>query len=160
MSSAGAVEGKVLQYNLSWWNVENLFDAESAKRDPMLQSLIRHDLSGWTEELRDNKIVNLAYIISRMHNGAGPDILGLCEVENRHVLELLCAQLEKEPNHRHYEICHADSPDKRGIDVAFLYDPKKFKAELQFSLQLLKRSPTRDLFQVRIVVVLRSRCYC
>lgn len=49
---------------------------------------------------------------------------------------------------RQYGIAHADSPDKRGIDIAFIYDAAKFQAEHQFSLQLVKRSPTRDLFQV------------
>jgi hypothetical protein len=47
---------------------------------------------------------------------------GGCEIENRGVLEDLVKQpklIEKE-----YGIIHFDSPDKRGIDVALLYQKK------------------------------------
>jgi hypothetical protein len=48
-----------------------------------------------------------------------PAIVGLCEVENRDVLEKLVydTPLEKYD----YRIIHRDSPDPRGIDVALLY---------------------------------------
>jgi hypothetical protein len=51
-------------------------------------------------------------------------LLGGCEIENS-VLEDLVKQpklIEKE-----YGIIHFDSPDKRGIDVALLYQKKKFQ---------------------------------
>lgn len=73
-------------------------------------------------------------------------------MENRHVVELLVAQMARAFPKRSYAIAHADSPDKRGIDVAFIYDSNLFTAEHQFSLQLVKRSPTRDLFQVNFRV--------
>ena len=154
-------------YTIAWWNVGNLFDADTVSRTPELRSLISKELTGWTEELRDNKIANLSRIISSFQGGkgvitvfvsisisnwAGPDILGVCEVENRHVVELLVARLASSFPARSYAIAHADSPDKRGIDVAFIYDSNTFTAEHQFSLQLVKRSPTRDLFQVNFRV--------
>lgn len=137
-----------LQYHVAWWNCENMFDADTAPRTPELLRNLGPELVGWTAEMRDRKIRNLAQVISAMNEGRGPDILGVCEVENKHVLELLVAVLGETGARRHYAIAHADSQDKRGIDVAFLYDGSKFTAELQFSLQLVKRSSTRDLFQV------------
>ena len=50
------------------------------------------------------------------------DILGLCEVENRKVLQ----DLNKSYKARNYSIVHYDSPDERGIDNALLYDKNKF----------------------------------
>ncbi|MBK9539791.1 MAG: hypothetical protein IPO12_13745 [Flavobacteriales bacterium] len=51
--------------------------------------------------------------------------MGLAEIENRSVLE----DLVKAPAiaDRHYGIVHEDSPDRRGVDVALLYDPRYFR---------------------------------
>lgn len=56
---------------------------------------------------------------------AGQTCLGVCEVENRHVLEQLAAALAQ--TGRQYGIVHADTSDERGIDVAFLYDTAVFQ---------------------------------
>lgn len=54
-------------------------------------------------------------------------LLGVCEVENRFVLELLVAALQDPLPTRRYEIVHADTDDARGIDVAFIYDQALFE---------------------------------
>jgi hypothetical protein len=63
-----------------------------------------------------------------MNGGAGPDLLGVCEVENRFVLDSLVAAIQTPLPGRNYNIVHADTDDARGIDVAFLYDPDLFEA--------------------------------
>lgn len=85
-------------------------------------------------------------MILKINNGNGPDLLGVCEVENRYVLELLLSALE--PLSRTYAIVHYEMSDQRGIDVAFIYDSKLFKATDNFSHYIIKRTATRDLFQV------------
>lgn len=78
-----------------------------------------------------------------MNGGRGPDVLGLCEVENRHVLEQLATALA--PAGRRYGIAHADTGDERGIDVAFLHDTAVFEvnpAEV-FSHYIVKRTANR-----------------
>jgi len=83
-----------------------------------------------------------------MTGGAGPDLLGVCEVENAYVLGLLRDALA--PLGRDYHIAHADTADQRGIDVAFLYDGDRYQVrdgEI-FSHFVLRRTATRDLFQV------------
>ena len=83
-----------------------------------------------------------------MNQGKGPDILGLCEVENKPVLDLLLSRLSS--LQRNYKVAHHDTKDKRGIDIAFIYDGNKFTLKGQYFHVVLKRTATRDLFQVNL----------
>ena len=80
-------------YHIAWWNVENLFDEENAvalgRRTDKVFRAIEDDIAGWTPQLRDRKIDQLASVIAQMNAGRGPDLLGVCEVENRFVVERL-----------------------------------------------------------------------
>lgn len=138
------------KYYLSWWNVENLFDVQDSNHRPgWLQSALNNELEGWNDEVLQQKINNLSSIIRGLNNGTGPDILGMCEVENKPVLQRLVDSLA--PLNRNYGIVHHDTDDGRGIDVAFIYDSNKFSFSQQFSYTVLKRSATRDLFQANFV---------
>lgn len=135
------------EYYVAFWNLENLFDVlDSPRRLEKLQRVLAGELTGWTTSVLDRKIHQLASIISQMNQGKGPDLLGVCEVENKFVLEKLVSALA--PLNRNYAIAHHDTSDNRGIDVAFIYDPALLTAEQQFSHFIVKRSATRDLFQV------------
>jgi predicted extracellular nuclease len=132
---------------IAFWNVENLFDvAGSPHLSEKLERALAGELKGWTAAVLDRKIAQLASVISSMNGGRGPDLLGVCEIENRRVLELLVAALA--PLGRRYEVVQADTSDGRGIDVAFLYDRALFRAEEQFQHVIQKRTATRELFQV------------
>jgi len=134
-------------YLLAWWNLENLFDVEnSANRPAWLQNELKNEVKGWTQALLDKKISQLSSIICSLNNLRGPDILGVCEVENKPVVDLLAQGLQ--PLGRNYAVEHHDTSDQRGIDVAFIYDADLFAAEAQFFYVVLKRTGTRDLFQV------------
>jgi hypothetical protein len=134
-------------YTFAFWNVENLFDVEdSPRRSEKLQRAIGKDLQGWTQALLDRKVAQLASVIHRMNDGRGPDLLGVCEIENAYVMELLVQALA--PLGRAYAVAHHDTSDERGIDVGFIYDGSLFTAEAQFSHVVMKRTATRDLFQV------------
>lgn len=139
-------------YYVAFWNLENLFDINnSPRRSEKLQRTLKSELSKWTTPVLNRKIQQLTSIIRQMNQGRGPDILGVCEVENDYVLRLLLNALTI-PN-RNYAIEHHDMSDKRGIDVAFIYDRNSFTAEAQFSHYIIKRSATRDLFQVNFRTV-------
>jgi len=136
---------------VAWWNLENLFDEENSPlRTEKVKRTLGDSIKGWTPVLRDLKIKQLASVIAQMNGGAGPDLLGVCEVENRHVLELLVAQLAPLLPNRLYAIVHADTDDARGIDVAFLYDPRQFEVpegEVFFHV-VMRRNATREIVQV------------
>ena len=104
--------------SVGFWNVENLFDLidDPDKRD---EEFALNGRKNVTQEIYDLKIKNSAEVLSDLD----VDVLGLCEVENRTVLNDLNDVIED----KEYKIIHYESPDERGIDNALLYDPKKFK---------------------------------
>lgn len=139
----------MIEYYLAWWNLENLFDTvDSPTRPAWLQQKLAHELRGWDEAVLARKISQLASIISQMNQGRGPDILGVCEVENQAVFERLRDALA--PLGRNYALAHHDTSDQRGIDIAFMFDDDLFAFEQQFDYVVLKRNATRDLFQVNL----------
>ncbi len=143
------------EYFVGFWNLENLFAPEGyAGRLEWLAKRVNNDLKGWSESLFKRKISQLATVIESMHENKGPDILGVCEVENRYVLDALVDELTDRLPNRTYGVVHADSTrDHRGIDTAFIYDKTSFsfrKKEL-FSHFVMRRTGTRDITQVTFV---------
>ncbi len=136
---------------LAFWNVENLFDTENAQRSEKIQKVITKDIAGWNDSLLNIKLSQLSKVIRSINSKTGPDILGVCEVENNNVLEKLIRQIDKDGG-RQYNIAHADTSDNRGIDIAFLYDPQIAKFEQLFQHWIVKRYATRELFQVNFIV--------
>ena len=114
-------------YQVAWWNLENLFDEEDAlalgRRSDKVWRAIKDDIAGWTPELRDRRTHQLASIIAGMNGGEGPDLLGVCEVENRFIVARLVDAVNAGlPVSRSYQVIHADTNDARGIDIAFICD--------------------------------------
>ena len=138
-------------HNIFWWNLENLFDIEnSPRRSQFLNNKLDSELIGWTQDILDQKIDNLSSVIAKFNNNNGPDILGVCEVENAHVLQLLSNKLSTLLS-RNYTFAIVDGEDKRGIDTALIYDSDKYDQNPEtFTLRITKRNPTRDLFQVQL----------
>lgn len=145
-----------LEYYIAWWNVENLFDIENSQlRIPILQDILADELIGWDTNILDLKIAQLVDIIQNMNNGLGPDILGVCEVENESVLSKLANAINL-PN-RKYEIAHHDGSDQRGIEVGFIFDENKFIKGNDYSHVVLLRYPTRDIFMVEFTTKTNNR---
>ncbi|RLL52226.1 endonuclease/exonuclease/phosphatase [Mariprofundus sp. EBB-1] len=137
--------------NIAWWNLENLFDAEHASRDPRLKSKLKSELKGWSAEVRDRKIAQLAGVIEQMFDGQGPDLLGVCEVENETVLKRLADVIDI-PG-RGYEVIGHASHDARGIDTSFIVDTNRLSVLSRDHQVVIKRSATRDLFWAHLKVL-------
>lgn len=139
-----------MEHLIGFWNLENLFDVEdSPTRPAWLQSKLSSELEGWNEEVLALKISQLVKGIGSLGRERGPDILGVCEVENEAVMDRLAAAVRTAVG-RDYAVAHADTSEGRGIDVAFFYDRGRYEAEATFSHHVLKRNATRDLFQVNL----------
>lgn len=134
-------------YKVAFWNVENLFGPEDhPHRIDWVKARVQNDLKGWTQALYQTKLGQLATIIAAVD----ADILGLCEVEDEHVLRDLIQVLAPQMPGRDLAVVHTDSQlDRRGIDTAFLYDRAKFTVDpaLVFNHFVLRRTGTRDILQ-------------
>ena len=111
---------------VAFYNLENLFDTvnDTIKNDEASPIM---EMKGDKEKVYRDKIDKLSHVISLIgqeKTKTSPSILGVAEVENKKVLEDLVASENLQKNK--YEIIHFDSPDKRGIDVALLYQPRYF----------------------------------
>src|SRR5690606_17207575 len=90
--------------------------------------------------------------IAKEKTQSHPAIIGLAEVENNEVIEALLSS--KHLTDLPYDYVHFDSPDERGIDVAFVYDTTVFELIVSevFPLHLYEEdgSPdyTRDILLV------------
>ena len=146
-------EKKAYKVNtVAFYNLENLFDTEN---DPLTYDDDRtpDGKDHWTEEIYQDKLKNMAKVMAEIGaevSGSAPTIIGVCETENRKVLEDLVNQetlVEQD-----YGIIQFDSPDRRGIDVALLYKKKLFTPTHYKAKELLiyddndksKRVFTRD----------------
>ena len=128
MQNAVAQEQHAYKIGLvGFYNLENLFDTIN---DPHINDgeFTPEGANQWNTEKYMSKLHNMAYAISTIGTDYTPDgvaVLGLSEIENRHVIEDLVAQPEIAD--RNYQIVHYDSPDRRGVDVALIYNPKYLK---------------------------------
>lgn len=135
--SLQAQSKKYIIHTVAFYNFENLFDTTddaSTNDDEWTPTGAQH----WTEEKYKQKLSNLARVMSEIgkpENSNAPTIIGGSEVENRGVLEDLI-KMPQLVNHD-YGIIHFDSPDKRGIDVALLYQKKYFRPTSFSSIPLL-----------------------
>tara|TARA_R110000796_G_scaffold10530_3_gene34982 strand:- start:145328 stop:146371 length:1044 start_codon:yes stop_codon:yes gene_type:complete len=139
---------------VAFYNLENLFDTvnDSLTFD---DDRTPNGKDNWTIERYNHKIYNMSKVLSEIGNPdtqTSPDIIGLCELENRQVVEDLI-------NHPHlrekdYGIIHYDSPDERGIDVALLYKKEAFLPTSFVSLRLLltNENDYRDYTRDQLVV--------
>ncbi len=112
---------------IGFYNLENLFDTinDPNKND---EEFLPKGKNQWNTEKYNVKLKHLSESIASIGTDISPDgvaILGMSEMENRTVLEDLVAQpaIRK----RNYQIVHYDSPDRRGVDVGLIYNPKYFK---------------------------------
>jgi len=108
---------------IMFYNVENLFDTID---DPLItdEEFTPEGKKQWTIERYQKKLNDIATVISSVNENNFPVIAGLCEIENRTILEdLIKTDALKSIN---YKIVHEDSPDSRGIDVGLIYNSDKF----------------------------------
>ena len=140
-------------HTIAFYNLENLFDTIN---DPLKYdeaSPIMEMAASNRGEVYKKKVKGMARVIAEIGRGEqsknAPAIIGVCEIENRKVLEdvvndpLLLA--------KDYGIIHFEGPDRRSIDVALLYQKALFQPinssshELKiFDDQTRERKYTRD----------------
>lgn len=127
---------------VAFYNVENLMDVSD---DPFCadEDMLPLADKEWTTERLHAKLHSIADVISEMKM---PILMGLAEVENRQVLDMLVAQ--NKLLSAGYNVCHYDSSDRRGIDVALLYRPNYFTLQRSLAIKSNVGFSTRDMLVV------------
>jgi predicted extracellular nuclease len=133
-----------------FYNVENLFDTIDS---PAVNDLdfTPQGKNVWTAQRYAKKLKDLAKVLSEAHGPELPSVIGLCEVENRQVVEdlLRTDKLKKGK----YKVVHQDSPDARGIDVAFAYRASSMvllhHEAISYSFDFEPKTTTRDILYVK-----------
>jgi predicted extracellular nuclease len=137
---------QTLQSKVMFFNVENYFDTfndDKTLDDDFTPAGSYH----WTWAKFLAKRNALAKIIVAVGEGKIPSIIGLCEIENRFVLNQL---VNETPLAKFdYRIVHHESPDSRGIDVALLYDPACFELLYQNFYEVSKKFKTREILYAK-----------
>lgn len=133
-----------------FYNVENLFDPidDSLKAD---EEYTPTGMRGWTYTRLKRKQNNISKVVLALGGWDPPDLIGLAEVENRNVLYGLT--LDTPLKNYGYKIVHFNSPDPRGIDVALLYRPERFRVlyNIPFAIRFPfdTTSRTRDILYIK-----------
>jgi predicted extracellular nuclease len=136
------------QARIAFYNTENFYDTrnDTLKND---EEFLPNGAKHWTYQRFRLKIVRLYQTFTAMGEGEMPAVIGLCEVENRDVLNSLIydTPLQKAG----YRIIHRDSPDARGVDVAILYRPDIFKPDTSswLNVPLPENETTREILHVQ-----------
>lgn len=139
-------------FGVVFYNVENLFDFRVDSLNPD-REFTPGGLRRWTHGRMMAKLRGIQRVILQTGGWNPPALVGLCEVENSRVLQLLL--YETGLVNLHYRFVHFDSPDSRGMDVALLYRADRFELLHSEAVPVEMEEgerPTRDLLYVKGVV--------
>lgn len=137
------------------WDYEKMKGKKIVRKQSLSEDFTPKSSKNYTYDIYQQKLKNIAQVISEIgtkYTKTAPVIVGLAEVENRQVLKDLVKQdaLKK----YNYGIEHYNSFDARGIDVALIYQKKRFLVTQSYKKELViyredgKREYTRDLLVV------------
>ena len=113
---------------IAFYNLENLFDTihDEGKND---YEYLPDGGMKWNSYKYENKIKKMAEAVAALgtdYDPRGATCIGVAEVENIGCLEDLCAETNSKYGRRLKPIL-LEGPDRRGVDVGFLYDSVLFK---------------------------------
>ncbi len=137
------------RFRVMTYNVENLFDTcHDAGFDDY--EFLPDGKRRWNSGRYWGKQDRLCRVIAMAGGEAPVDLVGLCEVENDSVLRDLTERTRLRRLGYKYEVTH--SLDVRGLDVALLYQPRRFRVLSSNGLTVPPDKaygrPTRDILHV------------
>lgn len=136
-------------FTLAFYNVENLFDLEDHP-ETQDEDFTPDSEKSWDMKKYQKKLDDLSAVIQAIGKDELPEIVGLCEVENKKVLDDLIQTRSLRKGG--YGIVHYESPDLRGIDCALLYRMEDFHVissrNIPVSFPFDSTETTRDILYV------------
>jgi hypothetical protein len=138
-------------FRVMFYNVENLFDVlDEPQTDD--DAFTPTGKMTWTKYRYYQKINNIGKVVLAAGEGHMPVIIGLCEIENRKVLnDLIYSDALVKTS---YHIVHFESKDKRGIDVALLYNSEKVRYISSRPVHVTEHGlQTRDILYCKVLLL-------
>ena len=138
-------------FKVVFYNLENFFDLENDP-DVLDDEFTPEGPKKWTKDKYDKKLSNIEKVFFDIAaiNKDYPAVIGVCEIENRNVLEDIVATKKLSP--ANYRIVHYDSPELRGVDAAFMYRPDVLKLEGSKAIRTV--IPSLPDFKTRDIVTM------
>ena len=138
------------------WSDELLIGKKVIRYQNLADDFTPKSAKNYNSKVYQTKLTNEAKVISELgyqYTKTLPAIVGLIEVENRQVIQ----DLIKQPalNKVEWGIVHYNSYDARGIDVAVIYQKKRFTVTDSYKKEVVnyndegRRSYTRDVLVVK-----------
>lgn len=143
--SLTALAVRAQSFTVMAFNCENAFDTthDEGKNDT---DFLPDGTYRWNGYRMNRKLRDIAKVIMAVDSLSPAACVGLVEVENDSVMERLTRQgLLRNIGYR-YIITHSE--DRRGIDVALMYQPLRFRPLTHRSIRGRTTTPTRDILAV------------
>ncbi|MDR0363993.1 MAG: endonuclease/exonuclease/phosphatase family protein [Bacteroidales bacterium] len=153
-----SAQGDEKQYEVvcvGFYNLENIFDTIHQEKVNDYEFL-PNGKNKWNSEKYWSKVSNMAKVISMIAADVvpdGPAVLGVSEVENATPLKDIAN--DPQLKDRNYQFVHVDGPDRRGVDVALMYNPSYFKVDTFITYTL--NMPDRPDFRTRHQLLVSGR---
>ena len=146
-------------FSIAFYNLENLFDSTHDEYT-LDKDFTPEGEFQWSQDRYNRKIKNLANVISkigRKQSELPPVFLGVAEVENDTCIEDLINDAKLKPYP--YDFVHYNSPDERGIDVAFLYQKEHFELLYSDNYPLMLIDDTGDRDYTRDILLVHGKLF-
>jgi len=138
---------------LAFYNLENFFNPED-NPETNDDDFTPNGSHRYTEAIFKQKAHNMAEVLAQLgteHTPDGAALIGVCEVEDDRALKVLLQQTELKQ--RKYRFIRIEGPDRRGINVALIYNPRYFKTitakSIGINLKYAGGGYTRDVLLVQ-----------
>lgn len=145
LTATCTLAARAQSFTVMSFNCENAFDTihDTGKNDT---DFLPDGLYRWNSYRMKRKLRDIAKVVMAVDSVSPAACVGLVEVENDSVLEMLTKRgLLRNIGYR-YII--TNSQDRRGIDVALLYQPLRFKPLSHRCIRGRTSTPTRDILAV------------
>ena len=140
------------KHPIVFYNVENLFDIYDDPNNTGDDDFTPYGSMEWDEERYRNKLHHIAEAVTMSGNEL-PLIIGLSEVENATVIKDLLATGPL--NKCNYGFYHIEMNDSRGMDLAFVYDKKRF--EVLSSERIFVTMDSQPHWKARDILYIQGR---
>ena len=147
VASLEAVAQEKGDFRVAFWNFENFFDpfADSTR---VYNEFTENGSQHWTKSRFYKKRNNMYKAILAISENEPLAVLGIAEVENQYVLNMLFNQTPLKTHN--YRIVHYEGDDKRGIDVALVYCIDKL--QLVYTEPVKVKNPKNRKYKTRDIL--------